>query len=51
MTSSWKVVNRHGLFLRGDCKVVVQLAISEVEEKLTIREGSLSFVVLIWRIR
>jgi hypothetical protein len=38
-TSSWKIVKRPGLSLRGSCEVVVELAISRVEEKLTIRRG------------
>jgi hypothetical protein len=43
VTSSWKIVKRPGLSLRGVCQVVVELAISGVEEKLTIRRGP-SFV-------
>jgi hypothetical protein len=39
MTSSWKIVKRPGLPLRGSCEVVVELAIFGVEEKLTIRRG------------
>ena len=39
VTSSWKIVKRLGLPLRGSCEVVVELAISGVEEKLTIRRG------------
>jgi hypothetical protein len=39
VTSSWKIVKRPGLPLRGSCEVVVELAISRVEEKLTIRRG------------
>jgi hypothetical protein len=39
VTSSWKIVKRPGLPLRGSCEVVVELAISGVEEKLTIRRG------------
>ena len=39
VTSSWKIVKRLGLLLRGACEVVVELAISGVEEKLAIREG------------
>jgi hypothetical protein len=39
VTSSWKIVKRSGLSLRGSCEVVVELAISGVEEKLTIRRG------------
>jgi len=42
VTSSWKIVKRPGLLLRGACEVVVELAISGVEEKLSIRKGSLS---------
>ena len=42
VTSSWKIVKRPGLLLRGACKVVVELAISGVEEKLAIRKGPLS---------
>ena len=44
VTSSWKIVKRPGLLLRGACEVVVELAISGVEEKLALRKGSLSFV-------
>jgi hypothetical protein len=39
VTSSWKIVKMPGLPLRGSCEVVVELAISVVEEKLTIRRG------------
>jgi hypothetical protein len=39
VTSSWKIVKRRGLPLRGSCEVVVELAISGMEEKLTIRRG------------
>ena len=39
VTSSWKILKRPGLLLRGACEVVVELAISGVEEKLTIRKG------------
>ena len=39
VTSSWKIVKRPGIPLRGSCEVVVELAISGVEEKLTIRRG------------
>jgi hypothetical protein len=39
VTSSWKIVKRPELPLRGSCEVVVELAISRVEEKLTIRRG------------
>ena len=34
--SSWKIVKRPGLLLRGGCEVVVELAISGVEEKLAV---------------
>ena len=44
VTSSWKIVKRPGLLLRGACEVVLELAISGVEEKLAIRKGPLSFV-------
>ena len=37
--SSRKIVKRPGLLLRGACEVVLELAISRVEEKLTIRKG------------
>ena len=46
VTSSWKIVKGPGLLLRGACEVVVELAISGVEEKLTIRKGPLSFMGL-----
>jgi hypothetical protein len=39
VTSSLKIVKSPGLPLRGSCEVVVELAISRVEEKLTIRRG------------
>jgi hypothetical protein len=39
VTSSWKIVKGPRLLLRGACEVVVELAISEAEEKLTIRKG------------
>ena len=39
VTSSWKVVKGPRLLLRGACEVVVELAISGVEEKLAIRKG------------
>ena len=39
VSSSWKIVKRPGLLLRGACEVVVELAISGVEEKLSIRKG------------
>ena len=39
VTSSWKIVKRPGLLLCGSCKVVMELAISEVEENLAIRKG------------
>ena len=51
MISSRKIVKRPGLLLRGGCEVVVELTISGVEEKLTIRKGSLSFVGLARRRR
>jgi hypothetical protein len=35
--SSWKFVKRPGLLLRGACEVVLELAISGMEEKLGIR--------------
>jgi hypothetical protein len=39
VTSLWKIVKRPRLSLRESCEVVVELAISGVEEKLTIRRG------------
>ena len=51
VTSSWKIVKRPELLLRGACEVVVELAIYGVEKKLAIRERPLSFVVLAWRRR
>jgi hypothetical protein len=39
VTSSCKIVKRPGLPLHGSCEVVVELAISRVEEKLSIRRG------------
>ena len=51
VTSSWKFVKRPELLLRGACEVVVELAISGVEEKLAIRKGPLSFVELARRRR
>jgi hypothetical protein len=39
VTSSCKIVKRLGLPLHESCEVVVELAISRVEEKLTIRRG------------
>ncbi len=39
VSSSWKIVNRPGLLLRGACEVVVDLSISRVEEKLAISKG------------
>ena len=39
VTSSWKIVKRPGILLRGACEVVVELAISGGEEKLAIRKG------------
>ena len=37
--SSWNIVKIPGILLRGACEVVVELAISGVEEKLAIRKG------------
>jgi hypothetical protein len=51
VTSSWKIVKRPELLLRGACEVVLELAISGVEEKLAIRKGPLSFVELARRRR
>jgi len=51
VTSSWKIVKGPGLLLRGACDVVLELAISGVEEKLAIRKGPLSFVELARRRR
>ena len=48
--SSRKIVKRPGLLLRAACEVVVELAISGAEEKLTIRKGPLSFVGVVRRI-
>ena len=42
VTSLWSIVKRPELLLRGACEVVVELAISGVEEKLAIRKGPLS---------
>ena len=42
VTSSWKIVKGPGLLLRGACEVVLELAISGVEERLDIRKGPLS---------
>jgi hypothetical protein len=39
VTSLWKIMKRPGLPLRESCEVVVELDISGVEEKLTIRRG------------
>jgi hypothetical protein len=39
VTSLWEIVKRPRLPLLGSCEVVVELAISGVEEKLTIRRG------------
>jgi hypothetical protein len=39
VTSSWKIMKRPELSLRGSCEVVVELSIFGVEEKLTIRRG------------
>jgi hypothetical protein len=44
-------MKRPGLLLRGACEVVLELAISGVEEKLAIRKGPLSFVELAQRRR
>ena len=44
VTSSWKFVKRPGLLLRGACEVVVELAISGVEEKASLKERALIFV-------
>jgi hypothetical protein len=44
-------VKRPGLLLRGACEVAVELAISRVEVKITIRERHFTFVVLAWRRR
>ena len=49
--SSSKIVKSPGLLLRGACEVVLELAISGVEEKLAIRKGPLSFVELARRRR
>jgi hypothetical protein len=43
VSSLWKCVKRPGLLLCGACEVVLELAISGVEEKLAIRR-SLIFV-------
>ena len=51
VTSSWKIVKGPGLLLRGACEVVLELAISGVEEKLAIRKWPLSFVELARRRR
>ena len=51
VTSSWKIVKGPGFLLRGACDVVLELAISGVEEKLAIRKGPLSFVELARRRR
>jgi hypothetical protein len=39
------------LLLRGACEVVVELSISGVEKKRSIRKRHLSFVELAWRRR
>ena len=39
VSSSWNIVKTPGLLFRGACEVVVELAISGVEEKLAIRKG------------
>jgi hypothetical protein len=44
-------VKRHVLLLHAGCEVPVELAISGLEEKLTIRERPLSFVDFSWRRR
>ena len=41
VTYLWNIVKRPELLLRGSCEVVVELAISRVEEKLAIRKGPL----------
>ena len=38
VTSLWKIVKMPGLLLREACEVVLELAISGVEEKLAIRK-------------
>jgi hypothetical protein len=40
-SSLWKCVKRHGLLLHGACEVVLELAISGVEEKLAIRRSTI----------
>jgi hypothetical protein len=39
VTSSWKIVKRPRLLLRGSCEVVVELAISGAEENPAIKKG------------
>jgi hypothetical protein len=39
VSSSWKYVKRPGLLLHGACEVILELAISGVEEKLAIRRS------------
>jgi hypothetical protein len=39
VSSLWKFVKKSGLLLLGACEVVLELAISGVEEKLTIRRS------------
>jgi hypothetical protein len=39
VSSSWKFVKRHRLLLHGACEVVLELAITGVEEKLAIRRS------------
>jgi hypothetical protein len=39
MTSSWKIVKGPRFLLCDACEVIVELAISGVEEKLAIRKG------------
>ena len=36
VSSLWTIVKRPGLLLQGACEVVVELAISGVEKKLTV---------------
>jgi hypothetical protein len=42
VTSSWKILKRFGFSLSGICEVVVELAISGVEEKLATMKGPIS---------
>jgi hypothetical protein len=48
MTCSWKIMKRAELLLCGACEVVVEHAISGVEEKVAIRKVHLSSVELSW---